>query len=659
MADDKGKQIKYEYDDELLKSTTDQSGTVTKYSYNSNGDISVINGPLNTIFEYDSIGRLAKMIYGNGMTAEYSYDSWSRLISIIYRKQTDIIIANYTYIYDIYGRIIAETDNDRKLYEYDKNDQIIRIASKRNVNYEYDANGNRIKMIKDGVTTTYEYNAEDQLIKKTENDIITTHEYDKNGNIIKKSGIKGATAYFYDTNNRLVQIVLSDGKTIRYAYYPDWKRLSKSVDGNTIYYYYDNDNIVTEIDANGNIIRRYSFIQDELLWVDNGKKYYFVTNHLGSVMKIIDNNGNVVNSYEYDEFGNIIQRNEQIGNDVLYTGQIYENESELYFYKNRFYDPDIGRFLSKDKAYALNRYVYVNPDGETEKIPNKRIVVKSPPNPPKVNSGVPDIVKDTQASTERVLERIKNAKEYDKIKKETKKMPVSSKTIDPRTPQRPPQRDSDVWSRRPTRQQRFMPSTQTPEGANPTKPNPALNIVDNEMKKGVFELDKLPTKSRVPGQIGVLESLEKLSSVGDIAILGLGLIHAYELKISQGDKKALPTDWKKKICNLIFKKKDTVIKNLKCFKKAFENRRNQILNGDKPTEVEMQYSMDYMIGFGYRDPATVYKYMAEDFQKRVEWLSKSSVKDCEDGSYYGQIYLYRNFIKNIPIKCGCYSNGQN
>jgi len=99
---------------------------------------------------------------------------------------------------------------------------------------------------------------------------------------------------------------------------------------------------------------------------------FYHQDELGSVVRITDINGNVVNSYDYDDYGNIISQTENITNDYTYTGKERDKDSGLYYYGARYYDPEIGRWLTKDlnqnmlpamrhlrNAQKLSRYSYV------------------------------------------------------------------------------------------------------------------------------------------------------------------------------------------------------------------------------------------------------------------------------------------------------------
>jgi RHS repeat-associated protein len=98
--------------------------------------------------------------------------------------------------------------------------------------------------------------------------------------------------------------------------------------------------------------------------------FYYHYDGLGSVVALSDANGVVVERYEYDVFGEptIYDANDQIlttsnyGNPYMFTSRRYEPETGLYYYRARYYNPYIGRFLQPDPTgyfAGLNLYTYV------------------------------------------------------------------------------------------------------------------------------------------------------------------------------------------------------------------------------------------------------------------------------------------------------------
>jgi RHS repeat-associated protein len=94
-------------------------------------------------------------------------------------------------------------------------------------------------------------------------------------------------------------------------------------------------------------------IDEPLIMERNGQNYFYLTDGLGSVVKLVDAAGSVVNNYVYDSFGNIINKTEGVTNPYTYTGREYDPESGLYYYRFRYYDASIGRFISLDPILEL------------------------------------------------------------------------------------------------------------------------------------------------------------------------------------------------------------------------------------------------------------------------------------------------------------------
>lgn len=86
---------------------------------------------------------------------------------------------------------------------------------------------------------------------------------------------------------------------------------------------------------------------------------YYLTDGLGSTTDLRDASGNAVESYAYDEWG-VPQPAFTSNNPFRFTGQQDDVNANrgLYYLRARFYDPALGRFLSKDPLPLLQRYAY-------------------------------------------------------------------------------------------------------------------------------------------------------------------------------------------------------------------------------------------------------------------------------------------------------------
>ena len=109
----------------------------------------------------------------------------------------------------------------------------------------------------------------------------------------------------------------------------------------------------------------------------NNATYFYRKDAQGNISAILDSNGNIVVEYKYDSWGNhaVLDANgadiasaTHIGNlnPFRYRGYYYDTETGLYFLKTRYYDPEVGRFITIDDiSYidpetinGLNLYAY-------------------------------------------------------------------------------------------------------------------------------------------------------------------------------------------------------------------------------------------------------------------------------------------------------------
>ena len=88
---------------------------------------------------------------------------------------------------------------------------------------------------------------------------------------------------------------------------------------------------------------------DEPLSIEkNGEVYYYHADGLGSIVALTDGGGKVAQSYEYGAFGGLHDRMNAIKQPYAFTGREYDSETGLYYYRARYYDAEVGRFISRD-----------------------------------------------------------------------------------------------------------------------------------------------------------------------------------------------------------------------------------------------------------------------------------------------------------------------
>nr|WP_256021769.1 RHS repeat-associated core domain-containing protein [Paenibacillus kribbensis] len=111
---------------------------------------------------------------------------------------------------------------------------------------------------------------------------------------------------------------------------------------------------------------------------DNSKR--IVTNGHGDIIEIRDSSGALLNQYQYDIWGNEEVKEEKVHNPFRYSGELWDDTTELQYLRARWYDPDSGRFINEDtyegeneNPSSLNLYtyvqnnplIYIDPSGHT------------------------------------------------------------------------------------------------------------------------------------------------------------------------------------------------------------------------------------------------------------------------------------------------------
>ena len=417
------------YDDfDRLSTVTDRWGTTVLYGYDDNGNRTSVTGDgLSAIYRYDALNRMETVTSGLGVT-EYEYYKNSRLKSVNYPNGA---VAEYTW--DLSNRL-------------DTIDNRVNLALVSRFDYAYDGNGNRILQLEERTgdpeeTTTYSYDLLDRLEVVVYPDQETTYTYDGVGNRrAEQSVLTGDSGdppaeflvdriYSYNDRHQVEQVenLATDGATVTYGYDPNGNQISRAstTDGVTSFTF-DVFNRMTEVEKAGEILgiylyderdlriektspegtaryvyddlsvltrtldgskTKYYYGPDRLLGVDDPTEGtgFYLQDALRSVVDITRSDGSLMASYKYDAWGNYREEVDSGANPFGFTGHEHDDETGLIYAKARFYDPELGLFLSEDPAddnYAnppsLHKYLYsfqnpqkyIDLDGRTEFLSN-------------------------------------------------------------------------------------------------------------------------------------------------------------------------------------------------------------------------------------------------------------------------------------------------
>jgi RHS repeat-associated protein len=332
--------------------------TSATYQYDSLNRLTQITDPANANvgYAYDATNKLTSRTLPNGVTASYLYDGLDRLTRLT-DATSAATITDAQYQRNTASQItqIAEPAQIRN-FTYDSADRLTSVTNPTQTleSYSYDSVGNRTAS---HVSSSYSYQPFNRVTSIGSN----SYSYDNNGNLISKTDSSGTWAYTWDYENRLKQVTRPDSTTINYKYDALGRRIqrSKSTGGSTNFVY-DGEDVLKDINSDGSTVNYLNGlgVDEKLRQTGSSGTLYFSHDYLGSTRALTDTSGNVVESISYDSFGNGASTLSRYG----YTGREWDADANLYYYRNRWYDPQEGRFISEDPIGlegGINSYAYV------------------------------------------------------------------------------------------------------------------------------------------------------------------------------------------------------------------------------------------------------------------------------------------------------------
>ena len=320
--------VSFTYNDANQPTSMTAAGRApVNYGYDIGGRLKTItqNSEVFT-YSYDDLSRLTHLLRPNGVATTYGYDQASRLTRLTHAQAQTIEDLEYTYTPD------------------DRIDSISSIASATILPTAQTAGaadaGNRLTQVG---STSYTFNELGQTVAKTDS--------------------QGTSTYQWDARGRLTQVTSPDGQTVSYTYDALGRRSSRTALGVTTSFLYKGADVVLDQSSDGaavdylngpgidNVLRQQSSATGAL---------YFLKDHLGSTVALTNASGGVVERAQYEAFGaNSGPSLSRYG----FTGRERDNATGLMYYRARWYDPRIGRFISQDPigfgGGDLNLYSYV------------------------------------------------------------------------------------------------------------------------------------------------------------------------------------------------------------------------------------------------------------------------------------------------------------
>lgn len=366
------KQLTRQFDTEgRLAELTDSSGHRVRYVYDGFGRPSEIIADQDQVFhlDYDAKDRLIRLEYPNRVAGCWSYDPSGRIVSILYQDESGRIVDGRWYEYDDVGRPIQVRSRSAAVaYEYNSDDQLVSSIPQDGapIRFQYGPGGNRESQQIGTETRDYTYDQADQIISAG----TSRYEHDANGRLVRQVDEQlGTRRYAYDDEDHLVEARLPNNRTVRFGYAATGVRVSRQDDQGTTYYLTDGLQVWAELDGKLRTTTTYVYgpgLDQPLMMTRNGKHFFLHADHLNSITAVSDETGDVVQRYQYDPFG--VPQEDPVdasAQPFRFTGREWDPDLRLYYFRARYYDPALGRFLSRDPVAAdpadpptQNAYVY-------------------------------------------------------------------------------------------------------------------------------------------------------------------------------------------------------------------------------------------------------------------------------------------------------------
>ncbi|WP_456442570.1 toxin TcdB middle/N-terminal domain-containing protein [Psychroserpens sp.] len=374
----------FSYDsDDRRRQTIYPDKTIIKYSFDTIGRLTGVSGLIDNVL-YDAQGRREHVEYASGFEAHFQYEA---LLGRLEEHKLSNLLTNESlfhqgFSYDSAGNIIAIDDmrtlgmgvnlNNRH-FEYDALSRLTRVQGGPNNNsydhhYNFDAIGNMT--LNESARPEPLWHDGAQIRGFSDNNgQQSLYEYDTNGCMQVRPGM----TMTFDRRDMLERVVRDDGMEIEYSYDYRGRRIRKRIhnpDGSTQDTIYLGESF--EVSADGTTIKYISDPQGSATLVVRQNEDSQVLHHdyLGNTILVRNLTTGDAHEIHYLPYGEILNPSDAIG-QILFAAKRFDSETGLYYFRMRYYDPSIGRFISPDpiaianaeegilRPLSLNPYVFV------------------------------------------------------------------------------------------------------------------------------------------------------------------------------------------------------------------------------------------------------------------------------------------------------------
>jgi len=355
--------VESEFDSAGNRLSVSTTGYVRTYAFDELNRINEIRDGTNALLHsFTWIGpgtRLNKQTNLNGTATTIGFAGYDvqRRLSQIAHANGGSTIAQFNYTYDQIGNELKEIkthlpSNSQRL-TYDAGNRLTKFEVGNNTSgtwsevqrFNLDGVGNWRKHKISGTTYTNPVNTVSNYDSGFDS---STTSYDGRSNLRQI----GSKSYTYDARGRLVAANIGGGPRQDYVYDAQGRRLAAE-GWNSVY---EGDREIQQTNINSpSQTRTYTYgvgLDDVLSYETTGTRYFTHKNRNGSTIALTTAAGVVAERYDYTPYGVATMTDVDGGGLVripyLFGGRRWDQVTNLYFMRARYYAPDMGRFASRD-----------------------------------------------------------------------------------------------------------------------------------------------------------------------------------------------------------------------------------------------------------------------------------------------------------------------
>lgn len=332
------------------------------YAYDADGRLaSVTDGGETFVLAHDARDLLERIEMPGGIVQKRAYDASRRLKTLEARFGAQALIAQAK-AYDPVGNLVEQVGPgaQQQAFTYDAMDRLVGAKGSDGVeSWRYDALSNRVEERVGGRTIPFAYDAQGRLASAG----LAAFGLDARGALASEETGKEKRKYEHDMLGRLTAVT-RNGVRVEYFYAPDGTLAARRENGAVTAYVHDGANLIAEQHARGTREYVTGPKLDELLAVrEGGASWYPVADQQKTVVGWIDARGRLASLVAYRPFGapRVVGGEDAVASGLaMWTGRPFDKAAGLYQFRNRAYDPRLGRFSSADpKGFetGTNRYL--------------------------------------------------------------------------------------------------------------------------------------------------------------------------------------------------------------------------------------------------------------------------------------------------------------